>query len=563
MKKIIFFIFLLSLPSIVKAQFSIDFDSFTLGDLTPQSTHTILWPDPSATEPQVSADQAHSTPHSAKIRPNGGGISDDVLFQLGNKNSGNWIVSWWMYVPTGNNGYFNIQQNETGAPAQWNGEFFVGSTTSGGSMNMVTHNQTSSTAAYPSDTWFQVVIEVDLDNTLINVTVDGNSLLQNEIYKDSNGAMATQLGAIDFYSVDANTTFYVDDFMLAGCNLPTNLILNAVTDTTADISWDPTNEINGYSWALMTIGDDPVTGTPIQAGTTATGTPNISLSNLTPDTSYDFYVLSDCGAVMSSYSNALTFKTALACNVNGSVTSYPYLEDFEDSSPSIGCWTQIQEVGTADWTFAEGAIGGVITTAYSGTQNMRFVSENDIASPITKLVSPQFDLTSLSNPELSFYYGQEDWLGGQNELKIYYRISPSDSWVEIAHYTNNIPTWTQETLSLPNASATYQIAFEGINNFGYANVLDDVMVQEGLGVTSQILQNITFYPNPVKDKLFINSGQENIEAVNIYNITGKKVISETFGIAEATLNLNPLQPGIYFMEVKIPGGTKTVKIIKQ
>jgi hypothetical protein len=565
MKKIIFLIVVLSSTFTAQAQFNINFDSFTLGDLSPQSTHVILWPAATATDPQVSDEQAYSTPHSMKIRANGGGIADDVLFQLGNKNTGVWIVSWWMYVPSTNNGYFNIQEHETANPTQWNGEFFVDITSTGGSAGEVTHDQTSSSVAYPNDTWFQIVISVDIDIDEINVTVNGNSLLQDAVYEDTSGLPANQLGAIDFYSSDADTTFYIDDFaLIEGCNIPTNVTIDTFTDTSASISWTASNETNGYAWVLMALGDDPETGTPIQSGTTTTGTTSVVLNNLTPDTSYDFYVLSDCGTIgQSRYGDMLSFTTALACNITGSVTTYPYIEDFEASSPSIGCWTQIQEVGTADWIFAEGAIGGGITTANSGVQNMRFVSENDIGSPITKLVSPTFDLTALPNPELSFYYAQEDWLGGQNELKIYYRESDADAWVEIAHYTTNVATWTQETLSLPNPTATYQIAFEGINNFGYANVLDDIVVQEGLSVASSKHESFNFYPNPVKDKLFINAVQTDIETINLYNITGKKVLSKSFGQEESILEMTQLQPGIYLMEVQTKGKRDMVKIIKQ
>src|SRR5690606_6573993 len=104
------------------------------------------------------------------------------------------------------------------------------------------------------------------------------------------------------------------------------------------------------------------------------------------------------------------------------------------------------------------SLNSTITTAYSGVQNARFVTENDIASPVTKLVSPQMDLTSLSNPELSFYYAQENWQGDYNHLKVYYRGSETDAWVELAHYSSSMDTWTQEVISLPNPTATYQIA---------------------------------------------------------------------------------------------------------
>lgn len=162
------------------------------------------------------------------------------------------------------------------------------------------------------------------------------------------------------------------------------------------------------------------------------------------------------------------------------IAAFPFTETFEDDSVSRDCWTQIQEQNTANWTYATGSSGGNITTANTGDLNARFVSMNPGGNPhITKLVSPVLDITSLSTPQVTFYYGQEDWLGDQNELKVYYRVSESDPWVEIAHYTANVSSWTEEVLDLPSPSATYQIAFEGINGWGRANVIDDVTIHEG------------------------------------------------------------------------------------
>src|SRR5690606_2954026 len=84
MKKIYLLVIGLFMLNTAEAQYTIDFDSFTTGDVTPQSTHLILWPDPAATEPQVTTAQSYSPPHSMMVRSNGGGIADDVLFQLGN-----------------------------------------------------------------------------------------------------------------------------------------------------------------------------------------------------------------------------------------------------------------------------------------------------------------------------------------------------------------------------------------------------------------------------------------------------------------------------------------------
>jgi len=162
------------------------------------------------------------------------------------------------------------------------------------------------------------------------------------------------------------------------------------------------------------------------------------------------------------------------------VETFPWKETFEDNSTTRPAWTQIREVGSAFWTYAAGSTstigGGNITTAYAGELNARFVSVTGTNSPITKLITPILDLTGTADPGIVFYLGQQSLSGAQNQTKVYYRTSATDPWVQLAHYTENISAWTRQYLDLPNSSSTYQVAFEGINNRGRANVLDEVSV---------------------------------------------------------------------------------------
>lgn len=155
------------------------------------------------------------------------------------------------------------------------------------------------------------------------------------------------------------------------------------------------------------------------------------------------------------------------------INSFPWVETFEDDSETREHWTQIFESDEKEWTFASGSTGTAITEAYEGLLNARFTSTG---SGVTKLVTPVLDLSEFTVYNLSFWYGQPNWFTNQNELKLYYRISDSDPWVEIDHYTEAITEWTEFTYELPEPSATYQIAFEGIDDYGRANVIDLVTV---------------------------------------------------------------------------------------
>lgn len=230
------------------------------------------------------------------------------------------------------------------------------------------------------------------------------------------------------------------------------------------------------------------------------------------------------------------------------VASFPWTETFETTSDSRKCWSQIQEQGSDEWTYASGAGGGAITSAYQGTRNARFTSSS--GGPfITKLVTPVIEMNSENYYNLDFWYGQEVWYGDQNELKIYYRTSPAGTWTQIAHYTANISSWTNASIELPNPSSTYQLAFEGINRWGRANVLDNVRIQETLptSLDEQGANRLVVFPNPTDGILNIMYAEN--ANVKILNITGQ-VVLESQNLKEYNqIDVSNLPTGTYFINI--------------
>lgn len=210
----------------MNAQYEFDFEFFALGDAAGQEPEVILWPDPTVTSSQITEDEAFSGTKSMVTREQGGGIIDDVLMKLGNQTTGVWSVSWMMYVPTGKTGFWNIQNADdftSTADAQWNGQFFVGATASGGNVGEITFDQDPGVSVpYPSDQWFNVTHVVDMDNGTHTLSIDGNLLLDEIQYLDTDGIPASQLGAINYFAIDGNNRYYVDDFTFQSGNVLSN-----------------------------------------------------------------------------------------------------------------------------------------------------------------------------------------------------------------------------------------------------------------------------------------------------------------------------------------------------
>ncbi|MGE0079635.1 MAG: putative Ig domain-containing protein [Bacteroidales bacterium] len=159
----------------------------------------------------------------------------------------------------------------------------------------------------------------------------------------------------------------------------------------------------------------------------------------------------------------------------GTISKFPYKKDFEDGLiPS--CWSEDYVSGNISWSYRTGCItNGVPGTAHGGSVNACLSSDN-YNKNVTKLITPQFDIANLPNPTLAFWHAQAAWLEDQDELRVYYKSSAQGEWKLLAEYTQDIPDWTMEIMSLPEPSSEYSIAFEGTSNYGYGVVLDDVSI---------------------------------------------------------------------------------------
>ena len=157
------------------------------------------------------------------------------------------------------------------------------------------------------------------------------------------------------------------------------------------------------------------------------------------------------------------FVTVHHCDI---ISTFPYTEGFEAESP---CWTQ---EGDAEWTIGMGD-NSTSTGSHSGSANAR-ITHTDRGN-VTKLISPVLNLSSGAYV-LSFWHLQRVWAGDQDELRVYYRTSQTDTWHQLMEFTDDIQTWTKDSIELPSPSSTYQIAFEMTDDYGYGVAIDDLVI---------------------------------------------------------------------------------------
>jgi Secretion system C-terminal sorting domain/Lamin Tail Domain len=196
-------------------------------------------------------------------------------------------------------------------------------------------------------------------------------------------------------------------------------------------------------------------------------------------------------------------------------------EDFENAGLIPTGWTIEYENGTHDWVFINGGSGGSITTAHGGGYNAMF-QDNSYSNYISKLVSPQFDISGSSSPNLVFWHVQQNWLTDQDTLRVYYKNSVAGSWTLLQTWANSISLWTKQIVELPNPTATYYLAFEGAQGYAYGVLVDDVVVSKTLDYNFQI--------NKIQSQAMQLAGNDTTYLIEVTNT----------GLLDDTLDFNPI-----------------------
>jgi hypothetical protein len=175
------------------------------------------------------------------------------------------------------------------------------------------------------------------------------------------------------------------------CLPVSGLTASNLTTSSADISWTAGGTETAWEFEVVPTGSNQGTPSPASA-TTA------SLTGLSPQTTYDFYVRADCGGSTSGWTGPFTFTTPCAA------AAAPYLENFDAGFPV--CWSQ-STTDDFNWTLKLGATGSSGTGPSSGNGGSGRYLYIETSSGATGneavLLSQAIDLSALTNPQLKFF----------------------------------------------------------------------------------------------------------------------------------------------------------------
>jgi len=230
--------------------------------------------------------------------------------------------------------------------------------------------------------------------------------------------------------------------------------------------------------------------------------------------------------------------------VMAQVSSFPYSEGFDSGAGNHGpwgAWTQGPRSSNPQWEEDNNSTGSS-NTGPSGPQSGSdyvYLECSGGSLGDTDYITASFDFTSLTVPEMSFYYH----MYGSDMGTLALEVSPDNgsSWLQVwsksgQQHSSETAAWTQATVSLcPFAGlSTVMIRFAGTRGDGFGSdmAVDNVSISNGTANPATYSSSTATQGNT----LDVSAGQNNEEILGV-EITSTGVCPQT-AVTSFTFNTN-------------------------
>ncbi len=454
-------------------------------------------------------------PHSGEwcgLMPND--ETTDAILDLGNRIFGEWGLEFWMFIPSDREGYFNLQGTVPIGSGEWIvGNIFFNQDLLNPGVGLI--DDTALGEVYfdfPHDEWFRILMNVDISGGIGVATWEFNVDYTEVIpagtpFTDGAGTYPTSLGGIDFFSLSADTEYYIDDIYY------TDYFIDPFGLTTDDMEdYVHAQPIFENWWTTWGCGSGPncaLLGSSVQARSgiisglvpsDGTQLPVLDLGNQTSgERSLEFYLYIPGG-------------TEATFNLQGEIP-----------------------ITTGEWIVGD------------------FYFNRDINNP------GEGHITDTALGLVYFDFPHDEWF----RVVMNYDLSNgmnNATW----------GCWMDDTLVIPEGTAftnldgQYPTSLGGVGfiSLEYSEMyIDDINFKHGftLMTTENKYFEFSVYPNPTTEHLNIAS-EVAIDRIAIYSLDGSIVL--TTGQTES-VDVSVLSSGIYFVEVYTSEGKSVQKFIKQ
>ncbi|MDD2963197.1 MAG: T9SS type A sorting domain-containing protein [Bacteroidales bacterium] len=546
---------------------------------------------------------SHSPTKSAVVEG-----STDLLLKLGNKTSGLYEVTWWMYVEANKAGYYNFQHFESPG-VEFAFEIYFNENGSG----TLKVEGSDFTFYYPKSVWFEAKHIIDLDNDNIKLYIDGSMVKEWPFSSQASAAGGTlQLGGVDFFAGAATgetPKYYFDDVLYTQAGASSDPIIavspEMINTTSAPgltsvvpltVSNNGASDLEFSTNVIYVLGGkhanaimpEQTMNTRALANGNTVADPNPSVSTWNPVTD-DFVlhydgdmasavgwntppvtatvaarflnpmVLPHAGMVISSidlFVNDLntTGSNEMSVVIYGMGTSYEpgtllYTQTF---TPFGNSWEHIVLNTPVPVTGEELWIGYTFTQHDAGI----YIPGTDAGpnDPNGDWIKTGIAWSHLSNnPALPYNWNIRANLTG----------TPVDHWLTVAPTTATVAPGESTDLNVTLNATSLEIGiYEGIIRIVSNDPVTpslDVPVTLGLytGIEEGSVNQVAVYPNPATNVL--NVAASNIQEVRVMNLAGQVMLRT----AASQINVTELPAGTYLIQVTTDNGTANMKFNKK
>ena len=217
--------------------------------------------------------------------------------------------------------------------------------------------------------------------------------------------------------------------------------------------------------------------------------------------------------------------------------------------PNIAIWTA--EATNAGW-FDQGA---ATQTANKYIEASSYIEDNTLAGS---------DLTFTGNVSVSD-------LGSEYTVVAFVKaLDPNAGYATVVNNTADISSTGDFTASATAA----ELAAGYIIQYGFSvtgpladpadTTLGSVVIGEATaGVEDNSIVNVSVYPNPSNSNWNFRTGNTVITSVEVFNLLGKRVVSQNNNSTEIAISTQGLSSGIYIARITTKQGVKSVKLIRE
>lgn len=325
MKKIFTSITMMAIAQLAIGQFTFtdDFESYNNGDHLGQNSGT--WTTWSGTEggtedPVVTNAQSHGGSNSvyfSSVAANGGPV--DCILPFGSQlTTGTFVLDFWMKVNTGQNAYFNFQQNTTVGQV-WNSDWNFNAD---GTIDVVNQQGLAFSTTYTLGAWSHIIITANLNNSEWNINIDGMDM--GSFHNTSLG-----IASIDIFPLNGSQ-FYIDDV---------SVIHTPYTLTSNNIAVNYLTIPGGLSGSQVNI-----KALLRNVGTTTIANPYVSLylnGSLIGSQTYTGLNLASMDTQIVTISNQITYTASNTISVDAQIAAATANDDDTNNDTLVYTYTAI------------------------------------------------------------------------------------------------------------------------------------------------------------------------------------------------------------------------------